>query len=50
LCSRSCNRGELESVNATKKANKTLIPTRAHAFICRRDSIGANWRARNFYR
>jgi hypothetical protein len=24
---------ELASVNATKKANKTLIPTRAHAFI-----------------
>ena len=25
-----------------EKANKTLIPTRARAFICRRDSIGAN--------
>jgi len=42
LCSFSCNRGELARVNATKKANKTPIPTRAHAFICRRDSIGAN--------
>ena len=41
LCSFSCNWGELARVNATKKANKTLIPTRAHAIICRRDSIGA---------